>query len=110
MENNYGKVNFEGKSYELKQDAYATNYRDGVRYEAKAVSEDGEDCIVSWWTTAEWDEASEILQNYFHRSTNPETGAQGEVPMTEEEAGAEAYLQDEYNACDWENPAAVEVL
>lgn len=81
------KVNYEGKTITLKQDAYMTNYRDRVCYmamgeyvaEGKTV-----ECLVRWELTPEFAEAS----------------------ATEDDE-ADALLEDEGDACDWENPAEV---
>lgn len=88
MDNNYGTVEFEGKTYTLTQDAYANNYgTDGaVRYYAAAVGADGNRYMVEWETSEEWDAAQDDYK------------ATGEVS---------GYIEDEQNACDWDNPISV---
>jgi hypothetical protein len=81
-------VNFKGKVFTLTQDAYADNYgTDGeVRYYASAVDSDGNVYRAIWETTEEWNEAEAAYK------------ATGEV---------NGYIEDESNACDWENPIDV---
>ena len=88
IKKDYGTVEFEGKTYTLTQDAYAENYgTDGaVRYYAAAVDADGNEYLVTWETTEQWDEAQE------------------EYKETSEVNG---YIEDESNACDWDSPIEV---
>jgi hypothetical protein len=88
MSNNYGTVNFNGTAYTLTQDAYPENYgTDGaVRYYAAAVDADGNKYLVTWETTEVWDKAQESYK------------VTGEV---------NGYIEDENNACDWDNPISV---
>ena len=88
MDNNYGTVTFEGKVYTLTEQAEAANYgTDGeVRYYANAVDADGERYKVAWETTEAWNEATED-----YKTT-------GEV---------NGLIEDESNACDWDNPVDV---
>ena len=89
------KVKFEGKEYTLQQDAYAENYgTDGeVRYLAKANDNDGNEYLIAWKTTEEWNKQQEIYNNRNEES--------------EEYWKAVAYIEDEQNACNWDNPTEV---
>ncbi len=85
------QISYNGKTITLKQDAYMTNYRDRVCYEALGEYEDNGEtvtCMVRWELTPEYAEAS---------ARYTET----------EDAEYLAIVEDESNACDWENPAEV---
>lgn len=98
MITDFGTVNYQGKILTLTQQAYADNYgtNGGVRYYAHAVDADGNEYIVAWDTTGEWDTQREIYKR--------------DGDSTDEGARALAYVEDESNACDWDSPANVEVL
>lgn len=85
------QINYNGKNITLRQDAYMTNYRDRVCYEALGEYEDsGETVMVRWELTPEYAEAS------------------ARYAVTED-MDYLALIEDESNACDWDCPAAVEV-
>ena len=88
MAKNYGTVEFKGTIYALTQDAYCDNYgTDGaVRYYASAVDASGNKYLVAWETTQAWNEAQEL-----YKQTNEVSG----------------FIEDESNACDWDNPIEV---
>ncbi len=87
---NHGTVNYEGKELNLTEEAYATNYRDYVRYEAHAADANGNTYLVQWDTTSEWDNDIEAAQ--------ADTSV---FPVK---------LDDESNACDWANPVEITEL
>lgn len=91
MNKDYGTVTFNGKVFALTQDAYFDNYGTdgGVRYYASAVDTDGNKYLVAWGTTEKWNEA------------------QQEYKVTGEVNGC---IEDESNACDWDNPVSVEEM
>ena len=93
------QVNYAGHTYTLQQDAYADNYgTDGaVRYYAHATDNDGNDYTVRWNTTPEWDEAQAEAER-IAKQYEPSTAPSYEYP---------ALLDDESNACDWDNPVDV---
>lgn len=97
MAHNFGTVNFKGKTYTLMQSAYVENYRGGVAYFAAAKDADGNDYTVRWNTTPEWDEAQAEAER-IAKQYEPSTAPSYEYP---------ALLDDESNACDWDNPADV---
>ena len=84
------KFNYNGTEITLTEDASADNYRaDGrVQYTAMGTDAAGNRYYITWDTTDEWNEA------------------QDEWVATEED---QSYLQDESNACDWDNPVSVEL-
>lgn len=85
---NFGSVEFEGKTYKLTENAYSDNYGTdgGIRYYASATDGKGNEYKVAWDTTAEWDQANEQYK---------QTGEYSPL------------LDDESNACDWDTPAEV---
>jgi hypothetical protein len=85
------QVNYAGHTYTLQQDAYADNYgTDGaVRYYAHATDNDGNDYIVMWSPSPAWEAAQQEARESNDWSDYP------------------AILDDEGNACDWDNPVDV---
>lgn len=49
------KFNYNGKDYELTQEAYATNYQDRVVYEACATDAESNNYLIRWETSLDWD-------------------------------------------------------
>lgn len=102
MKKNYGLVEFEGKTYELTQEAYADNYGTNgeICYKAFAkLQGDAEDntYLVIWETTDTWNEYTELHNEYLK-----------ENDYTDNNSDWIAYLEDGSNACDWDNPISVE--
>jgi hypothetical protein len=58
MNNNYGSVTFDGKTYNLTQDAYINNYLDRACYFASATGDDGETYRVRWEIRDEFEQMS----------------------------------------------------
>lgn len=102
MVTDFGTVDFEGKTYTLTQEAYVDNYgtRGGVRYYAYAADAEGNEYLVAWDTTPEWDaaqaEADAISQEYA-----PASAPLGLYP---------SLLDDESDACDWTRPVEVTAI
>lgn len=86
----FGTVAHDGKTLILTEQAYMDNYgtNGAVRYYAHAVDYDGNIYRIAWDTTAAWDDECEKAKN-------------GEYS---------GYLDDESNACDWDNPAEIELV
>lgn len=83
MKKEYGKVEFEGKEYALAQNAYLSPYSgEEDTYIASAVDVEGNQYKITWEFT---DDAHEAIEN-----------------------NNEAFLEDESNMCDWENPYEVQ--
>ena len=74
------EVTHEGKQYQIVTEPIAENYKAGIVYRAWGTDNDGNDVIVYWNTTDEWDEkmSGELYGN-----------------------------PDESEACDWDSPCAV---
>jgi hypothetical protein len=87
----YGTVNFNGKTLTLTQGAYCDNYgtQGNVRYYASAVDADGNKYIVAWDTTEQWQQWQKEYANH------------------DNDYDYIAGLEDESNACDWDNPIEV---
>lgn len=76
-------VNFEGKKITLIQDAYLDGTHKAPRYQAAGVDVAGNEVIVKW----------EIFEHWLN-----------------EDGSLNGELEDESDACDWDNPAEVEGL
>jgi len=93
----YGEVEFKGKKYALTENAYCDNYKDGIRYFARAIDKDGNEYEVHWETTYQWD-----LSNEYDKLENIWSDGSANAAMDKaSEALAEA---------DYHNPADVEAL
>jgi len=103
MNNNYGTVDFEGKTLTIIEEAHPDNYKDYIRYYAYAVDSDGTKYVVEWDTTKEWDLAQELytLQNNDYRTEeeNERLEELQEMVLVDVEDGS--------NACDWDNPMKI---
>ena len=90
-----GTVNFEGKEYFLTQDAYLDgDWESGISYIASAVDAEGNEYEIEW-------ELNEDTENAYEKIE--EQKEKGEEP--------DYYLiQDEENACDWDNPIDVRLI
>lgn len=77
------KVNFEGKEITLTQDAYLDGTHAAPHYQAAGVDAAGNEVIVKW----------EILEHWLN-----------------EDGSLNGELEDESDACDWDNPVEVEGL
>lgn len=98
---------FDGKRYKALEDPYIDNYgTDGeVVYKAHVVDVDGNEYIMMWETTEEFDESGELaaLESYDDLSES-----QKERMDELEQKGVNSFLcEDGSNACDWENPISV---
>ena len=83
MKKEYGKVEFEGKEYALAQNAHLSPCSgEEDTYIASAVDVEGNQYKITWEFT---DDAHEAIEN-----------------------NNEAFLEDESNMCDWENPYEVQ--
>jgi len=109
--NDYGTVNFEGKTYKLEQQAYVENYKDGVAYFARATDENGDEYEVIWLTTTAWDNAQEYDQLQREQEAVERFGHDFSDEKAERLAELEEMalpsIEDESNACDWDNPYLV---
>lgn len=84
---NYGTVEHDEITLALCEQAYSSNYLNGIAYFATAIDELENEYKVRWNTTEEWDEACEAA------SDDPD--------------GCYPILNDESEACDWDNPAEI---
>lgn len=75
------KVNFEGKEYTLTQEAYLTGTHENPYYEASGIDSEGNEVTITWEIKEHW------LNN---------------------EGALNGLLEDEGEACDWDNPVSVE--
>lgn len=94
-----GSVNYNGKILALTQPAHPDKYQGYIRYSAMAIDNDGNEHWVAWNTTENWDEAERIHTKYLEET---------EHLYTDEVHRAICLLDDESNACDWDNPIAIE--
>jgi hypothetical protein len=85
---NHGSVNQNGIEITLTQEAYCSNWGE---YRASGKDDQGNRYEVIWDTTMAWDEAQAELKS------NPE-----DVCLS--------FIEDESNACDWENPREVQAI
>jgi len=117
----YGTVEHEGKTYHLAQVAYMDNVgTDGdVAYYAFAVDDEGNGYTVIWDTTDAWDKGSAdynlalaLIEDAKHHPLDDEETAEYKR-LTDEGFIADGIpycpglIEDESNACDWDNPIAV---
>lgn len=73
MEQDFGTVTFNGKTYTLTQEAYIDNYRDDVAYFAHATDEEGNDYLVRWSVLESYDMADEDDANaYIKQFADPD--------------------------------------
>ncbi|MDW0113751.1 hypothetical protein QT711_11185 [Sporosarcina saromensis] len=75
------KVTFEGIEYTLTQEAYLTGTHESPYYEATGIEADGNEVTVTWKIKEHW------------------LNDDGEL---------NGLLEDESEACDWDNPMSVE--
>lgn len=102
MNENYGMVEFEGRTYELTEQAYPENY--GISGEicykatAKLQGDESEEVyMVTWKTTETWNEYTKLHEEYVEENGN-------------DNSDWIAYLEDGSNACDWDNPISVDQI
>lgn len=88
-----GYVMLDGVMIVLTQPAYARNYGTdgGVRYFAAGEDPNGEQYMVEWDTCLAWDEAGRQYKDSDYE----------DMP---------SILDDESNACDWDNPVEIRKL
>lgn len=91
----YGMVVFNGIEYVLTQQAYPDHYKNGVRYFSSAMDKNGNMALMEWETCDDWNEASELWETMHHESI------MDDLP---------GILEEESNACDWDNPINVTIL
>ncbi|MDW0112195.1 hypothetical protein QT711_03295 [Sporosarcina saromensis] len=77
------KVTFEGIEYTLTQEAYLTGTHGNPYYEASGIDADGNEVTVTWEIKDHWLDKDGILNGL---------------------------LEDESEACDWDNPMSVECI
>lgn len=94
---------FKGKKYTLISDAQAENYgtTGEVRYYARAIDDEGDEYLVCWQTTVEWENANRfaLLSSRLEELTEKEHNEYCElyeIPLCS--------IDDESNACKWEYP------
>lgn len=92
----FGTVNFEGKEFKVTQQAYVNN--DGTEYYATAADKIGNKFLITWETTEKWNLSVE-LYGLELRSKDLDVNMDGLVDV-----------EDESNACDWDNPASVAAI
>lgn len=75
------KVTFEGIEYTLTQQAYITGTHENPYYEASAIDSEGNEVTVTWDIKEHW---------------------------LNEDGALNGLLEDEGEACDWDNPVSVD--
>ncbi len=112
----YGEVEFKGKKYALTENAYCDNYKDGIRYFARAIDKEGNEYEVHWETTYQWDLSNEYdkLENMLKCEPDPDERERIKARLEEVEAEIEKIgrvcTTDESNACNWYKPVEVEQI
>jgi hypothetical protein len=109
LDTKYGTVAFKGTEYTLTQQAYITNDgTDGdVCYKATAVDIKGVEYMVTWETTSEFDESQELYNLEQHNEDElSEEDKERMQELIDNEVNS-ALCEDEAEACDWDNPVAV---
>ena len=76
-------VTFKGKEITLTQDAYLTGPHEAPHYEASGVDQEGNRVVVKWEIESHW--------------LNEDGALNGE-------------MEDEGDACDWDNPTEVTTI
>lgn len=92
-------IKYDGKQYTITQDAYIDGTNETILYRAHGVDADGNAVRVTWGVTEQWQTDEDLL-----RDGNDDSGI-----VQDDHKDALARLNDESNACDWDNPIAVEV-
>ena len=64
-------------------------------YRAQGLGDDGQDYVIEWSTTSAWDAANA------EAATNRADGDYDSYP---------SLLDDESNACDWDNPSTIRLV
>ena len=112
-------VEYDGKTYLLTQQAYCDNYgTDGaVRYYAHAIDSEGNNYKVAWDTTETYDLMGELYRLDLKQQQQPEDFNDEDQERMNEiceeldfdiaKSSPVAYIEDESNACDWDNPVDV---
>ena len=103
----------DGTVLALTENAVPENYGTNglVRYYCPAESEDGRKFMVAWDTCEQWNLSEELAQLEQDASWR-ELDADEKERMAElEEMGVDSsWLDDEQNACDWEDPVEIEEI
>lgn len=110
MAQDFGTVEFNGKIYKLTQQAYCDNVGTSgeVAYYASAEDEEGNEFKAVWETTLAWDLSGELF-NLEQAKEEGHDFSEEDAERLEElsEDYDSSLIQDESDACDWENPADV---
>lgn len=87
----FGTVTFEGNAYTLTQAAQSENYgtEGDVRYYAHAIDSGSNGYVVTWGTTTEYNLMCEAYK------------------VDPDDNRIASYVEDEGNACDWDNPISI---
>ena len=126
-EKEYGSVTYKGIEYILTQQAYVGNYGTdgGVRYYASGINPaTGDRVIVAWDTTPEWDKLcedcnrydsiSQSIGNIHYQSEDELAKLESELAELKAEYDGSVpdidLLNDESDACNWDNPVDVEIV
>ena len=88
---NYGTVTYKGKEYMLTQQAYITGTNEEPYYLANAIDSEGNEYEVEWYLNKDTKEAYDEIERQREL---------GEVPNY-------SLVEDESNACDWDNPTEI---
>lgn len=103
MENEFGTVEYNGKTLWLAQQAYITNNPydlQAVIFEAMAADEEGNEYMVRWLPRQDWLDACERLS--LEQDDDPD-----EERLEELRAMRLPNAEDEENACNWDEPYTV---
>ena len=102
----YGTVSFEGKELPVTQAAYVSN--DGTEYYSTAEDSEGKEYLVTWETTNEWNLSVEL----YDLELRGKDIYEDDIERLEELRNMDGLVdvEDESNACDWDNPVSVAAI
>ena len=119
----YGTTQYEGETYIITCEAWVDNYGSNgdVAYYAYATK-DNKKYRVMWYTTEKWDKCTELYnleqelanlksnKSIWQSDINRIDEIKHEISELESEGYATTYVEDESNACDWDNANTVEEI
>jgi hypothetical protein len=108
----YGTVTYNNREYALTESAYLDNYNCEAVYMANAIDEEGNDYLVIWKPTKQWELSREysnieshiaLLHDYEKEQAERRMKA---IEAEIEKVGGFVNIDDEY-ACDWDEPYCI---
>lgn len=111
----YGEATLGELTVALTDNAMVGNYGGGIGYSAPAIDEYGNDYLVRWDITDEWERSClaawlrcKIEQDSHMYS--PEEIEEMEAELEDLEDAGICNNEDEGNACDWDSPISIELI